>query len=81
MAPGLLLLHFDVSRTIIHNQIAVYGSWLTSLRHEEDLVERLLEWTLRPEIAVTHCFSLEQAAEACRIADEGQSGKVCVVME
>ena len=81
MAPGWLLLHFDVSRTIIHNQIAVYGSWLTSLRRVEDLIERLLEWNLRPEIVVTQCSSFEQAAEACRIADEGQSGKVCVVME
>ena len=72
---------FDVSQTIIHNQISVYGSWVTSLGHMEDLVEKLVEWKLRPEIIVTHRFSLEQAAEAYRIVDEGQCGKVCIVME
>ena len=33
---------FDVSQTIIHNQITVYGSWVTSLGHMEDLVEKLV---------------------------------------
>ena len=72
---------FDVSQTIIHNQITIYGSWVTSLGHMEDLVEKLVEWELQPEIIVTHRFPLEQAAEAYRVADEGQCGKVCIVME
>ena len=72
---------FDVSQTIIHNQISVYGSWVTSLGHMEDLVEKLVEWKLKPEIIVTHRFSLHKAAEAYRVADEGQCGKVCIVME
>jgi threonine dehydrogenase-like Zn-dependent dehydrogenase len=72
---------FDVSQTIIHNQLTIYGSWVTSLAHMEDLVEKLVEWQLKPEIIVSHRFSLEQAAEAYRVADAGQSGKVCIVME
>jgi threonine dehydrogenase-like Zn-dependent dehydrogenase len=72
---------FDVSQTIIHNQIAVYGSWVTSLGHMEDLVERLVAWHLKPEVTVSHRFALADAAEAYRVADEGQSGKVCIVME
>jgi threonine dehydrogenase-like Zn-dependent dehydrogenase len=72
---------FDVSQTIIHNQISIYGSWVTSLGHMEDLIEKLVEWDLKPEITVTHRFPLEEAVEAYRIADEGQSGKVCIVME
>ena len=72
---------FDVSQTIIHNQITVYGSWVTSLGHMEDLVEKLVEWKLKPERIVSHRFSLEEVAEAYREADEGQSGKVVVVME
>jgi threonine dehydrogenase-like Zn-dependent dehydrogenase len=72
---------FDVSQTIIHSQISIYGSWVTSLGHLEDLVDRLVEWNLKPEIIVTHRLPLEQAAEAYRIADEGQSGKVCIVMD
>ncbi len=72
---------FDVSQTIIHNQITIYGSWVTSTGHMEDLVEKLITWKLKPEIIVTHRFSLDQAAEAYRVADEGQSGKVCIVMD
>lgn len=72
---------FDVSQTIIHNQITIYGSWVTSLGHMEELTEKLVRWGLRPEITVTHRFPLAGAAEAYRVADEGQSGKVCIVME
>ena len=72
---------FDVSQTIIHNQITVYGSWVTSLGHMEDLVEKLVEWKLRPDRIVSHRFSLDEAAEAYRVADEGQSGKVVIVFD
>jgi threonine dehydrogenase-like Zn-dependent dehydrogenase len=72
---------FDVSQTIIHNQITIYGSWVTSLGHMEDLVERLVAWKLRPEVMVSHRFTLAEADEAYRVADAGQSGKVCIVMD
>jgi len=72
---------FDVSQTIIHNQITIYGSWVTSLGHMEDLVERLQVWNLKPEIIVSDRFSLDQADEAYKVADAGQSGKVTIVME
>ena len=72
---------FDVSQTIIHNQITIYGSWVTSLGHMEDLVEKLVQWQLKPEVIVSHRFTLDQAEEAYKVADAGQSGKVCVVMD
>jgi threonine dehydrogenase-like Zn-dependent dehydrogenase len=72
---------FDVSQTIIHNQITIYGSWVTSLGHMEDLVEKLVEWKLKPEVIVSHRFTLDQAEEAYKVADAGQSGKVCIVMD
>ena len=72
---------FDVSQTIIHNQITIYGSWVTSLGHMEDLVEKLVEWKLKPEIIVSDRFPLDKADEAYRVAAEGQRGKVCVVLE
>ncbi len=72
---------FDVSQTIIHNQITIYGSWVTSLGHMEELVEKLVTWNLKPERIVSHRFTLDQAAEAYRVADEGQSGKVVIIME
>ena len=72
---------FDVSQTLIHPQITLYGSWVTSVGHMEELVEKLVAWNLKPEVTVSHRFSLDEAGEAYRVADEGQSGKVCLVME
>ncbi len=72
---------FDVSQTIIHNQITIFGSWVTSVGHMEDLVEKLVGWQVKPSVTITHRFSLDQAEEAYRVMDEGQSGKVCIVME
>ena len=72
---------FDVSPMLIHPQITLYGSWVTSLGHMEELVERLSRWNLHPEKTVTHRFALDQAADAYRVADEGQSGKVVIVTE
>lgn len=72
---------FDVSQTIIHPQITIYGSWATSLGHMEELVEKLVEWELRPERIVSHRFTLARAAEAYRVADEGQGGKVVIVFD
>ncbi len=72
---------FDVSPLLIHPQITLFGSWVTSLAHMEELVERLSRWNLHPEATVTHRFSLDQASEAYRVADAGQSGKVTIVYE
>jgi threonine dehydrogenase-like Zn-dependent dehydrogenase len=73
--------HFDVSPFLIHPQITLYGSWVTSLGHMAEVAERLSRWNLHPDITVTHRFKLEQAAEAYRIADQGQSGKVAIVFD
>ncbi|MFP3938143.1 MAG: zinc-dependent alcohol dehydrogenase family protein, partial [Phycisphaerae bacterium] len=70
---------FDVSGMLIHKQITLYGSWVTSLRHLQDLVEKLDAWGLKPERTVTERFPLDAAADAYRTADEGRSGKVCIV--
>jgi threonine dehydrogenase-like Zn-dependent dehydrogenase len=72
---------FAVSDLLIHKQITLYGSWVTSLRHMEDLLEHLVRWNLHPETVVTHRFALNQADEAYRVADQGLGGKVCIVFE
>jgi len=46
-----------------------------------ELTERLARWNLHPDVTVTHRFPLEQAAEAYRVADAGQSGKVAIVFD
>ncbi len=72
---------FDVSPLLIHPQITLYGSWVTSVPHMEELVERLSRWNLHPEATVTHRFTLDQAAEAYETAAGGQSGKVVIVYD
>ncbi len=70
---------FAVSELLIHKQITLYGSWVTSLKHMEDLIEHLGRWEMKPEKIVTHRFPLSQADRAYQTADEGLGGKVCIV--
>ena len=72
-------LEVDVSPVIIHPQLTVYGSWVTSVGRMEELVERLVRWDLHPEVVVSDRFPLEQAAEAYATADGGSRGKVAIV--
>lgn len=70
---------FEPSRDIIHKQITIFGSWVTSLPNMEDLVERLARWGIHPDATVTDTFALDRAAEAYRMMDEGKCGKVAIV--
>jgi threonine dehydrogenase-like Zn-dependent dehydrogenase len=72
---------FDVpaSPTLIHNQLTVIGSWVTSIGRMDELARRLVRWGLHPETTVTHRFALADAAEAYAVADTGRSGKVALV--
>jgi threonine dehydrogenase-like Zn-dependent dehydrogenase len=70
---------FEVSKYLIHKQITLYGSWVTSLKHLEELVERCDRWGIHPDRTCTHRLPLAEAAEAYQLAAGGQTGKVCVV--
>lgn len=70
---------FDVSHDLIHKQITLFGSWVTSVGRMTELVERLVVWQMHPEIIVSHRFDLEQADEAYQLVDEGRAGKVALV--
>jgi threonine dehydrogenase-like Zn-dependent dehydrogenase len=72
---------FAVSELLIHKQISLYGSWVTSLRHMEELLEHLVRWNLHPETIVTDRFSLEEADQAYQVAAQGLGGKVCIVFD
>ncbi len=72
---------FDVSPLLIHKQISLHGSWVTSLRHLAELVEHLPRWGLHPQDTVSHRLPLSRAADAYEQVDQGQSGKVCIVMD
>jgi threonine dehydrogenase-like Zn-dependent dehydrogenase len=72
---------FEVSKELIHKQITLFGSWVTSLYHLEELVERLDRWGVHPELIGTHRLPLKEAAKAYELAAGGQTGKVCIVFE
>jgi threonine dehydrogenase-like Zn-dependent dehydrogenase len=70
----------DVSQQLIHKQVAVYGSWVTSIGHMGDLLGHLDRWRLHPEVIVTDRFGLDQAEQAYQVADGGTAGKVCIIL-
>jgi threonine dehydrogenase-like Zn-dependent dehydrogenase len=69
---------FDVSQVMIHKQVTLYGSWVTSIGHMGDLLADLDRWQVHPEEIVTDRFALDDAAAAYDLADRGTSGKVCI---
>ncbi|MFN2451821.1 MAG: zinc-binding dehydrogenase [Candidatus Dormibacteria bacterium] len=72
---------FAPSPLLIHKQLALHGSWVCSISQMEDLVELLVRWRMHPEVIVTHRFPLDQAEEAYRLFDTGESGKVAITWE
>jgi threonine dehydrogenase-like Zn-dependent dehydrogenase len=78
----------EASPALIHPQLTLLGSWVTSIGRMEELVANLDRWGLHPEAAVTHRFGLREAEDAYRVADgaggAGASdepvGKVAIVM-
>lgn len=71
----------DVSHDLIHRQVSVHGSWVTSVGHMGDLLGHLDRWRLHPEVVVTHRLPLAHAGRAYAVADAGTAGKVCLVMD
>jgi len=72
---------FEVSKYLIHKQITLFGSWVTSLCHLEELVERIDRWGIHPDRTSDVRLPLTQAAEAYQLAAGGQTGKVCIVFD
>jgi threonine dehydrogenase-like Zn-dependent dehydrogenase len=71
----------DVSQELIHRQITLHGSWVTSLGHMSELLVNLVRWKLRPDVTVTDRFTLDDAGAAYRLADQGTAGKVAIVFD
>jgi threonine dehydrogenase-like Zn-dependent dehydrogenase len=70
---------FAVSPLLIHPQLTLLGSWVTSVGRMEELVERLDRWALHPEVVVTDRLPLARAQEAYQTADGTPAGKVAIV--
>jgi len=72
---------FNPSPDIIHDQITIYGSWVTNIWRMEELVERIVRWGIHPEDLVTHRFELDEVDKAYQLMDEGKCGKVAIVFD
>ncbi len=71
-------LTMDVSQALIHRQITMIGSWVTSATRMSELLGNLVVWGLHPDRIVTHRYPLEDGDAAYRTADSGASGKVAI---
>jgi len=74
-------LRVDVSEVIIHRQLTIHGSWVSSTVRMAQLLTNLVRWNLHPEKVVTATYPLEKAGEAYAFADSGVGGKVGIVWE
>jgi threonine dehydrogenase-like Zn-dependent dehydrogenase len=70
----------DASHALIHRQLTLHGSWVTSIGRLTELAQLLARWGLRPSTTVTDRFSLGDAADAYALADTGGAGKVAITM-
>jgi threonine dehydrogenase-like Zn-dependent dehydrogenase len=76
--PDLAL---DASRDLIHRQLTLVGSWVSSSVRMAELLRLLDRWGLHPERVVTDRFGLPDAELAYHVADGGARGKVGIVMD
>ena len=72
-------LHTEVSDTLLHKQLTIHASWVTSLSAMSELATNLVRWGLRPERTVSDRFPVSRAAEAYDLAAGASRGKVCLV--
>jgi threonine dehydrogenase-like Zn-dependent dehydrogenase len=74
-------LSLDASRDLIHRQLTLVGSWVSSTVRMAELLRLLDHRGLHPERVVTDRFELAEAELAYRVADSGARGKVGLVMQ
>ena len=72
---------FEPSPLLLHKNLTLMGSWVTSVANMERLVEFLVRKQIHPNRIITHRFALKDAAEAYRVFAAGNTGKVCINME
>ena len=70
----------DASHALIHRQLTLHGSWVTSIGRMAELTRLLARWGLQPSITVTDRFGLDDAQAAYALADGGSAGKVAITM-
>lgn len=72
-------LETEVSDTLLHKQLTVHASWVTSVQGMADVARLLAREDSHPEKIVSDRFSLADAAEAYAVAAEAAGGKVVLL--
>jgi threonine dehydrogenase-like Zn-dependent dehydrogenase len=72
-------LETEVSDLLLHKQLTIFASWVTSLQDMERLAVDLVRWQLRPESIVSDRFGLDHADEAYLLAAGASAGKVVII--
>lgn len=72
-------LEAEVSDLMLHKQLTIFASWVTSLRGMEDVARLFAEAGRHPHEIVSDRFSLDDADAAYRLADSAAAGKVVLV--
>lgn len=69
----------EVSDLLLHKNLTINASWVTSLQGMEDLANLLASKKLHPEIIVSDRFPLADCDEAYKVAASAASGKVIIL--
>jgi threonine dehydrogenase-like Zn-dependent dehydrogenase len=72
-------LETEVSDALLHKQLTLHASWVTSLTAMTELACNLAAWGMRPERVVSDRFPLEEADKAYALAAGTSEGKVVLV--
>jgi threonine dehydrogenase-like Zn-dependent dehydrogenase len=72
---------FEPSPLLLHKNITLHGSWVTSMSNMEKLVEILDRKKIHPSQIITHRFPLNETDKAFKIFASGKTGKVVVNIE
>lgn len=72
---------FEPSPLLLHKQLTLHGSWVTSLDNMRKVVDLLDKKKLHPDIIITDRFRLEDTQEAFRKFASGKTGKVVIAMD
>ena len=67
---------FNVNRDIIDKQLTIRGNWTMSTFGLAELANYVVDHKVPLKKIITHHFRLEQAADAYKIFESGQTGKV-----
>lgn len=72
---------FEPSPLLLHKNLTLHGSWVTSMANMEKLIHLLDRKQIHPSQIITHRFALADAPAAFAAFATGKTGKVCICHE